>query len=144
MVAKVPIRQPEHRTVAQGMERLRRSRLGNACAAATGFAEGRHGDRGGTREGGVRGRREIHVKLEEVQVARCHHLKIEVGLAGRRRRSSVEVRGQETVNARILLNANGVGRSATQHRSAVKGARVLADDNVSYYYRAGRSYVGIV
>src|SRR5229473_7591056 len=129
MVAKVPIRQPEHQTVAQGIELLRRSRLGNACAAATGFAEGRHRDRGGTCEGGVRGRREIHVKLEEVQVARRYHLKIEVGLPGRRRRSSVEVRGQETVNARILLHANGVGRSTTQHRSAVKGARVRADES---------------
>src|SRR2546429_6528361 len=33
--------------------------LEKTYAAATGFAEGRHGDRGGTREGGVRGRREI-------------------------------------------------------------------------------------
>src|SRR6266550_3064591 len=85
---------PCWKTVAEGIELLHRSRLGNACAAATGFAEGRHRDRSGTCEGGVRRRREIHVKLKEVQVARCHHLKVEVGLPGRRRRSSVEVRRQ--------------------------------------------------
>src|ERR1700745_3152290 len=122
MVAKVPIRQPEHQPVTEGIELLRRSRLGNACAAATGFAEGRHRDRGRTCEGGVRRRREIHVKLKEVQVAWCHHLKVEVGLPGRRRRSSVEVRRQQAVYARILLHADGVRWSTTQHRSAVKGA----------------------
>src|SRR2546423_4106329 len=69
MVAKVPIRQPEHQPVAEGIELLRRSRLRNACAAATGFPEGRHRDRGGTCEGGVRRRREIHVKLKEGSLA---------------------------------------------------------------------------
>src|SRR6266436_1172165 len=129
MVAKVPIRQPEHQPVAQGIELLRRSRLGNACAAAaTGLAEGRHRDQGGTREGGVRGRREIHVEREEVQVARRYQLKIEVGLPGRRRRSSVEVRRQEAVDAKILLHADGVGWSTAQHRSAVKGARIRANE----------------
>src|SRR5205807_1488976 len=68
MVAKVPIRQPEHQPVAEGIELLHRSRLGNACAAATGFAEGRHRERSGTCECGVRRRREIHVKLKEVLV----------------------------------------------------------------------------
>src|SRR5438876_940592 len=35
MVAKVPIRQPEHQPVAEGIELLRRSRLGNACGGVT-------------------------------------------------------------------------------------------------------------
>src|ERR1700704_971525 len=126
MVAKVPVRQPEHQPVAQGIELLRRSRLGNACSAATGLAEGRHRDHGGTRKGGVRGRGEIHVKLEEVQGGRPCQLKIEIGLPGRRRRTSVEVRRQEAVDAKILLHADGVGRSTAQHRSAVKGARLRA------------------
>src|SRR5205807_1488977 len=68
MVAKVPIRQPEHQPVAEGIELLHRSRLGNACAAATGFAEGRHRDRSGTCEGGGRRRREINQNLFKFHV----------------------------------------------------------------------------
>src|ERR1700686_504138 len=67
------------------------------------------------------------MKLEEAEIARIQQFDEESRFAGWRSDSAVQIGGQQTGHAGVVLKANCVGRSTAQHGGVVKGANLRAD-----------------
>ena len=68
------------------------------------------------------------MELEEAEITRIQQFNEESRFAGWRSDGAVEIGGQQTGHAGVVLKANCIGRSTAQHGGAVKGANLSADE----------------
>ncbi len=123
MVAEVPVDEPVHQAVPEGLELLRRVELGDALPAvrvAHGIEEFGDGNVDRSGEGAVFGRRPVHVELPLVKPRGVDVESQEViGRTRRRRRRAVEIRRED---AELVTGVEGDHRRrrSREHRGPVE------------------------
>ena len=125
-VGKLAIGETVHRPIAERVEKLSRSGL---CHAGTEALCGEVCDwkHGGAGESGVRGGREVHVKSPQLEhvLAEVHE---EGGFARGGSYRSVHVGWQQAGDRGLLLEADNCRVIAGDHRVAIEGAGISADE----------------